>query len=82
MMKIIYIAVFCKGFENLRTKSENMDMLHTFVSYCLIHFMTSIDWRYNTCSVVISEIFTESDEVLCFLLIENNAEDYAKMNRG
>ena len=52
-----------------------------FVSYNLIHFTTSIYWRYNACNIVISEMFTESDEALCILLIENNAEDYAKMNR-
>ena len=77
MVKIIDIAITGKGLENLRTKSENIELLHTFVSYCLIHFTTSINWRYNTCSVVISEIFTDSDKVLCILLIENNAEDYA-----
>ena len=49
------------------------------MSYCLIHFTTSIYWRYNACNIVISEIFTESDEALCILLIENNTEDYAKM---
>ena len=81
MMKIINIAISGQGLENLRTKSENIDLLHTFVSYCLIHFTTSINWRYNACSVVISEIFTDSDEALCILLIENNAEDYAKMYR-
>ena len=51
------------------------------MSYCLIHFTTSIYWRYNACNIVIPEIFTESDEELCILLIENNVEDYAKMHR-
>ena len=36
---------------------------------------------YNACSVVIPEIFTKSDEVLCILSIENNAEDYAIVHR-
>ena len=67
--------------ENLRTKSENIELIHTFVSYCLIHFKTSINWMYNACSVVIPEIFTKSDEVLCILSIENNAEDYAIVHR-
>ena len=81
MMRIIEIAVAGEGLENLRTKEENIDVLHTFVSYCLIHFTTSINWRYKACSAVISDIFTESDEALCILLIENNAGDYAKMHR-
>ena len=42
-------------------------------------FYRILYWRYNACNVVISEIFTASDEALCILLIENNAEDYAKM---
>ena len=81
MMKIIDIAILGKGLENLRKKSENINRLHTFVSYCLIHFKTSTNWQYNECSAVVSEVFTESDNVLCILLIENNAEDYAKMHR-
>ena len=79
MMKLTKIAKDSNGLETLRTKSENIDLLQTFVSYCLIHFTTSLYWRYNACNVVISEIFTASDEALCILLIENNAEDYAKM---
>jgi len=81
MMKLIDIAKEGSGLEKLRTKSENIDLLETFVSYCLIHFTTSLYWRYNACNVVISDIFTASDEALCILLIENNAEDYAKMYR-
>ena len=81
MMKIINIAKDGNGLENLRKKSENIGLLQTFVSYCLIHFTTSINWRYNACNIVISEIFTESDEAMCILLIENHAEDYAKMHR-
>ena len=81
MMKVIEIALAGEGLENLRTKEENIDVLHTFVSYCLIHFTTSINWRYKACSAVVSDIFTESDEAFCILLIENNAGDYAKMHR-
>ena len=46
-----------------------------------MQFTTSIIWRYNAYSVVISEIFTESDAALYILLIENNVEDYTKMHR-
>ena len=81
MMKVIEIALAGEGLENLRTKEENIDVLQTLVSYCLIHFTTSINWRYKACSAVVSDIFTESDEAFCILLIENNAGDYAKMHR-
>ena len=62
MMRIIDIAITGKGLENLQTKSENIELLHIFLGYRLIHITTSINWWYNACSVVISEIFTESDE--------------------
>ena len=79
MQQLIDIAVEGEGLENLRCKMEMIDVFRTFVSYCLIHFTTSINWRYKACNTCISEIFTESDEALCILLIENNADDYAKM---
>ena len=81
MKKIIDIAVEGEGLENIRCKMDMFDMFQTFVSYCLIHFTTSINWRYKACNTCISEIFTESDEALCILLIENNADNYAKMFR-
>ena len=78
MMKIIDMAVEGKGLEKLRCESDNMHIFRTFVSYCLIHFTTSINWRYKACNSTISQIFTESDEALCILLIENNAKDFAR----
>ena len=82
MKEIIDIAVAGEGLENLRTKSENIELLHTFVSYCLIHFTTSINWLHKALCLIISEIFTVSDETLCILLLENNATDYAMMLKG
>ena len=81
MNDIIRMAVEGKTLENLRQKSENIEIFETFVSFCLIHFTTSFNWRYNASSLVISEIFTPSDEALCILLLENNAADYVVMNR-
>ena len=81
MKKLIDIAVEGEGLENLRCNTEMLGIFRTFVSNCLIHFTTSINWRYKACNSCISDIFTESDEALCILLIENNAVDYAKMYR-
>ena len=81
MKKVIDLAVEGEGLENLRCKIEMLGIFQTFVSYCLIHFTTSMNWRYKACNSCISDIFTESDEALCILLIENNADDYAKMYR-
>jgi len=79
MKNIIDIAVAGEGLQKLREKMENIALFQTFVSFCLIHFTTSLNWRYKACSVVISDIFTVSDEALCILLLENNAADYAMM---
>ena len=81
MKKVIDLAVEGEGLENLRCNIEMLSIFQTFVSYCLIHFTTSMNWRYKACNSCISDIFTESDEALCILLIENNADDYAKMYR-
>ena len=79
MKKVIDLAVEGEGLENLRCNIDMLETFRTFVSYCLIHFTTSMNWRYKACNSNISDIFTESDEALCILLVENNAEDYAKM---
>ena len=79
MKQIINIAVEGEGLENIRCNMDMFDIFRTFVSYYLIHFTTSMNWRYKACVTCISEIFTESDEALCILLIENNADDYTKM---
>jgi len=81
MKQIIDVAVKGEGLENIRCDLDMFDIFRTFVSCCLIHFTTSINWRYKAGITSISEIFTESDEALCILLIENNADDYAKMFR-
>ena len=57
MMKIIDTAKAGNGLENLRTKSENIDLLQTFVIHCLIYFTMSVYWRYNACDIIISEIY-------------------------
>ena len=63
----------------MRSDDDKFDLFQTFVNYCLVHFTTSINWRYNASSTCISDIFTDSDEALCILLLENNAEDYKKI---
>ena len=80
MKKIIDIAVAGDALQNLRQEPENFEIFETLVSFCLIQFTTSFNWRYNAYSVVISDIFTPSDEALCILLLENNAADYVKMH--
>ena len=80
MKKIIDIAVAGDALQNLRQEPGNFEIFETLVSFCLINFTTSFNWRYNAYSVGISEIFTPSDEALCILLLENNAADYVKMH--
>ena len=78
MKRLIDIAKAGEGLESIRKCSQNFRIFKTFVSCCLIHFTTSTNWRYKATSVVISDIFTESDEALCILLMENNADDFTK----
>ena len=80
MKKIIDIAVAGDALQNLRQEPGNFEIFETLVSFCLIHFTTSFNWRYNAYSVVIYELFTPPDEALCILLLENNAADYVKMH--
>ena len=81
MKALIDIAENGEELSNLRTNIANIELFETFINYCLIHFTTSMNWRYKACESLISDIFTESDEALCILLIENNASDYGKMQR-
>ena len=80
MKKIIGVVVAGDALQNLSQEPENFEIFETLVSFCLINFTTSFNWRYNAYSVVISEIFTPSDEALCILLLENNMADYVKMH--
>ena len=80
MNDIIDMDVEGNTLENLRQKLENIQLFETFMSICLIHFTRLDNWRYNASSLVISKIFTPSDEGLCILLLENIAADYVVMN--
>ena len=70
------------AYRILEQKTEHIELLETFVSYCLIHLTTSFNWRYEAFCVAIFEISTEFDEVLCILLLENKATDYDVMHQG
>ena len=77
--KLVTLAAGDTGLIHLTEDIGNLDLLQTFINYCLFHFCTSMNWRYKAYSTLISDIFTDSDEALCMLLIENNASDYVKV---
>ena len=79
MIKVVKIAKEGVALQKLRTNLENMTLFQTFVNLCLIHFTTSISWRYKACDSVISDIFTVTDEALCILFLKNNADDYVRV---
>ena len=79
MMEVVKIAAEGVALQDIRTNYENMSLFKTFVNLCLIHFTTSISWRYKACDSVISDIFTVTDEALCILFLENNADDYVRV---
>ena len=73
MMKIIELAMNGEELENICSNAGKVELFHSFVNYCLIHFTTSMNWKYKASDSLVSDIFTESDESLCILLLENNA---------
>ena len=77
--KLVTLATGDEELIHLREDIGNLDLLQTFINYCLFHFCTSMNWRYKAYSTLISDIFTDSDEALCMLLIENNTSDYVKV---
>ena len=76
--KLIGVGSSDEGFLSLRTNKDLYDEFETFVNFCLVHCVTSMDWRYNACNNVISDIFSVTDEAFCILLLENNLVDYKK----
>ena len=79
IMCVVDAIMSDEGLLVMRTHADNFNLFKSFVNYCLVHFTSSINWRYKAGNSCISEIFTESDEALCILLMENNVDDYKKM---
>ena len=76
---LVELAGDSNAFDNMRLNSDNQEVFGTFVNYCLVHLTSSVNWRckaYNTC---ISDIFTETDEALAMLLLENNIDGLQKV---
>ena len=76
--ELLTVGCSDEGLLSLRTNKDYYDEFETFVNFCLVHCVTSMDWRYNACHNVISEIFSVTDEAFCILLLENNLFDYRK----
>ena len=79
MYQLIQQAATCEGLVNMRVNLDQSKLFDTFVNYCLVNFTTSLNWRYKSYNTNISDIFTESDESLCMLILENNATDFLKV---
>ena len=77
--KLIEMAATAEGLVNMRVKLDQSDLFDTFVNFCLVHFTTSLNWRYKSYNTNISDIFSDSDEGLCMLILENNAQDFLKV---
>ena len=56
-------------------KNENHELFQAFVEYCLIHSISSMDWRTKCYNTTVSKMFTVADEAMAILLLENNAKD-------
>ena len=77
--QLIQQAATCEGLVNMRVNVDQSKLFDTFVNYCLVNFTTSLNWRYKSYNTNLSDIFTESDESLCMLILENNATDFLKV---
>ena len=56
----------------------SIEVFGSFVDFYVGHFCTSLSWRYKAYNAMISEIFTESDEVMAMLLLETNYDNFKK----
>ena len=79
MHALVKLAATKDGLDNHGSEKNNTDMFTTFVTYCLIHLTTSIQWRYHAYNTNISDMFTVSDEALCVLIIENHSESLIRV---
>ncbi|MCP4748034.1 MAG: hypothetical protein GY874_18140 [Desulfobacteraceae bacterium] len=77
MLKLIKLAIGDGDedhYRNLRTH-EDPKLFEVFVDFCLIHLLSCLNWRWQSYSDTVSNMFTSSDEALAMLLLENNAAD-------
>ena len=77
--KLVEKAATSEGLVNMRVNLDQSDLFDTFVNYCLVNLTTSLNWRYKSYNTNVSDIFSESDEGLCMLILENNAQDFLKV---
>ena len=61
-------------------KERQFTLFKVFVDLCLVHFVDSVDWRWQAYSYKISDIFTPSDEAMAMLFFENYVNDYKMMS--
>jgi len=77
--QLIQQAATSEGLINMRVNLNQSKVFDIFVNHCLVNFTTSLNWRCKSHNTNISDIFTESDESLCMLILENNADDFLKV---
>lgn len=70
-----------KGMKVIREEGHFSEF-KVFVDLCLVHFIDSMNWRYQAYSSPISEIFTSSDEAMAMLFFENYLDDYFVMHNS
>jgi len=52
---------------------ENLNAFHAFVILCLRHTLGVMSWKLKHRRILLSDIFTISDEALALVIFENNA---------
>jgi hypothetical protein len=62
--------------EHLGDEKESESLFCTFVEVCLVHMIPRSEWNDQRTCRKISDMFSEADEALTMLLLENNSEDW------
>ena len=69
-------GVDCLREEEAGKEDDSYRFFRHFVEMCLVHMVTKSCWAQFKKTRKVSEIFTDADEALAILLVENNAEEW------
>jgi hypothetical protein len=68
--------------ERLGDEKESEPLFRTFVEVCLVHMIPRTEWNDGRTCRKISDMFSEADEALTMLLLENNSEDWEMLGEA
>ena len=66
------------GMANIR---DNEDKFKTFLDVVMVHMIPARKWKREISCMLVSDIFTSSDEAMSMLFVENYLSDFLEMIR-